>query len=76
MKAGREGVPVPAIPQTPVTADGYGRLLHMTVFRTLLNHPLSWIIMPLIVFYGERMVMASRGGPSHGHTPVGGILRA
>ena len=33
-------------------------MLHLTAFRILMNHPLSWIILPVASFYGYSSVRA------------------
>jgi len=37
---------------------GFGRLLHMTVFRVLASHPLAWIVFPVAAFYGYGLARA------------------
>lgn len=42
----------------PPRTEGFSALLHSTVFRVLVNHPLTWIILPVAAFYGYSLVRA------------------
>jgi hypothetical protein len=50
------GVLSAAAAYVPSRSGDFSGLLHLTAFRVLVNHPLTWILLPIAGFYAYSMV--------------------